>query len=137
MLAARCSLTLGLLALFHFSASPAAVADELDCGQNSGAWISFPAQCYTAFGFSSGSDACRASRQGLKDQLVGAAGGYTCADSDCPPESCNTKIECDTEDCSQVVTGQPYISQTTGLYNCATCWTGGQGRVYCSACDHI
>lgn len=128
-----------LLCLGFFGArqsAAAAMPDLLECG-TAGNWITFTPQCYTACGYSTGSDACRASRQGLKDVLSGIAGISGCFDSDCTPESCNTQIECDTSDCSQVTTGQPFASTTTGLFCCATCWTGGQGRVRCTTCSHI
>jgi len=120
-----------------FLASPFAGASELECGENSGVWVSFGAQDYASSGFTNGMDACRASRQGLKDELVGLAGGYSCADSDCTIASCNTKIECDTVDCAQVVTTVPLLDHATGLYGCISYWNYGEGRVYCTPCDHI
>lgn len=93
-----------------------------------------PTQCtYTATGYSNSTNACRAAQQGLKDRMVFGT-GCSCANGDCEPGSCDTRIRCLDADCS-ALTITPAPCTPPAPCNCTAGWNGSNYKVACTDCE--
>ena len=108
--------------------------EVIECGEDSESPYTHGQDCYTAVGYTSGIDACRAAQQGLKDDMVSGTSA-SCDDDGCDPASCQSRVRCMDDPCSLLTVGQPYLDQDTMTYNCSACWAGGQFLVHCTACE--
>jgi len=132
------SIALSLLALAPLAISwPASVTSEsVVCGADSAGTFYYPNNCYSIGGYSTGSDACRAAEQGLKDQMV-LPTGVTCVNGDCVPGTCHTAVRCLDGTCSLLQSGPPVENITTHKWRCTACWLGGDYKVTCTACETL
>lgn len=81
------------LASLSLNGNPGALSENVDCGSDSSNTFTYGNNCYTTGGYCTGSDACRAAQQGLKDQMV-APTGVACNNQDCVPGTCHTAVRC-------------------------------------------
>jgi hypothetical protein len=113
------------------------LSETLECEEISSGMYSHGSECYTTGGYDTGTDACRAAEQGLKDVLV-IPTGVTCDNTGCEPESRHTGVLCKDSDCSgYLMVGPPIINTKTGKYKCTACWLGGAFNVFCSSCQPL
>lgn len=122
------------LASLSLNGNPGVPSENVDCGSDSSNTFTYGNNCYTTGGYCTGSDACRAAQQGLKDQMV-APTGVACNNQDCVPGTCHTAVRCLDATCSLLQYGPPIQNMETGKWRCTACWLGGDYKVTCTACE--
>lgn len=107
--------------------------DGQECNTDSSTNYYYDGDCYTATDYGTGTDACRAAKQGLKDVMVGTT-GVTCAHTGCTSTSCHTAVRCLDANCSALIVGLPEQDDVTGLWECTACWGPAWFKVNCTPC---
>ena len=107
---------------------------EVECGEETGIDYEYDDD-YFAFNYPSGTAACRAALQGLRDLRVAAA-NVKCKDDGCDPGTCIPKIRCDTADCDELTYG-PAVENPPGSnqWQCTAAYDGKYG-VLCTDCSN-